>query len=212
MVLVAAAAVEDGLLPVLLEGGVVGAAAALGSATPLAPVQAAAMAAAAADSALAALRRRTAAAMVERAEARAELAAAAAARAGALRTPHHLRAATLLTGVVTPQLPSAVAKEAAAARNALAKADVEAEPDGALILIHVNVSLEGAAAQASALTMLLAPAQMAVPLLSCTVTVMLADVVPDSGPSLALLAHGWKLVAAQAARLREGRAQWRAPC
>lgn len=53
---IAVAPAEDGLLPVLLEGREVRAAAALGSAMPAALVQAAATAAAAAGSALAVLK------------------------------------------------------------------------------------------------------------------------------------------------------------
>ena len=197
MVLVAAAAVEVGLLPMLSEGTLVGAAAALGSAMPLALVQAAATAAAAADSALAVLKREAAVATLERAQAPAELAAAAAALADALQTHHDLQAATLLAGVLMPKLP-VVAKEVAA-MDALAQADTEAQLDDALA---------GAAEQGNALMTLLSPAQVAVPLLGRTVAVMLADVMPF----LALLERGWKLVAAQAARLGEGHVQRRAPC
>ena len=195
---IAVAPAEDGRLPLLLEGREVWAAAALGSAMPAALVQAAATAAAAAGSALAVLIREAAAATLERAEALAELAAAAAALADPLPLTDDLQAATLLAGVLMPKLPSAVAKEVAAV-DALARADTQAQLDGALA---------GAAARGSALTTLLSPAQVAVPMLSRTVEVMLADLVP----SLAVLEHVWKLIAAQAARLGKMRAQWRAPC
>ena len=182
----------------LWEGKVVGAAAALGSAMPPAVVQMVAMAAAAVEVALQMLDLEAAAARLEGAEAPLQLAAARVALAGPLPLTDDLQAATLLPGVMTPKLPPAVAKEVAA-MDALARAGTEAQLDGALA---------SAAAQGSALTMLLSPAQVAVPLLSRTVAVMLADVVPF----LALLERGWKLVAAQAARLGEGHVQRRAPC
>ena len=111
-------------------------------------------------------------------------------------------------------------------RSILARADMEAKLDGAPMLRHRQVALEGAAAQGGALATLQSPAQVAVLLLSRVVTGMLADVVPDSGPalatlsmlgpsltlpSLALLGRGWKLAAARAAQLGEGRAQRRVP-
>ena len=229
LILVAAAAAEDGLLPVMLEGRVVGAAAVLGSAMAPAVVQAVAMAAAAAVLPLQVLDMEAAAATLDKAkaEAPAQLAAAAAALSDPLPLTHNLRDAILLKGVLLTKVPPAVAKDAAAMRSAPAQADLVAQLDGALTLIHLDVALEGAAAQGTVLTMLLSPAQVAALLLSRIVTVMLADVVPDSGPALAtlqelgvspilpflaLLEHGRKLVAAQAARLGEGRAQGRAPC
>ena len=227
LVLVAAAAAEDGLLPVMSEGSMAGAAAVLGSAKPPAVVQAVATAAAAAGSALRVPDMKAAAAMLEDVDAPAQLAAATGALVGPLPLLRGLRAAILLTGALMPKLPPAVAKEAAAMRSAPAQADVVARLDGALMLMQLDVALEGAAIQGSVLTMLLSPAQVAALLLSRVVTVVLADVVPGSVyalatlqelgvsatlPFLALLDHGWKLVAAQAARLAEGMAQWRGPC